>query len=72
MNKNKYFIEDLLGSIFATLFLCIVRYVIIIGIYYFFKHEINFYDILIIIAFTALWNIEGTLNSISVDLKRKD
>lgn len=65
-------ISNLLGNIFATLFLCIVRYAIIIGIYYFLKHEINFYDILIIIAFTTLWSIEGSLNSIDTKLREKD
>lgn len=65
-------ISNLLGSIFATIFLCIIRYAIIIGIYYFFKHEINFYDILIIIIFTVLWSIEGSLNSIENKLREKE
>jgi len=57
-------VEKMLASIFGLIFLIISRYITIFGIYYFLKHEIKFYDILIIIGFTSLWAIEGSLNSI--------
>jgi hypothetical protein len=50
----------------AKLFLVTCRYGLICGIYFYFKKEITFYDILIIIAFSTVWSIEASLNAIEL------
>lgn len=45
-------------------FLLLLRFVIIVGIYYYFKQPIDFYDKLIILGFVSIWEIEGSLTAI--------
>jgi hypothetical protein len=45
-------------------FLLLLRFAIIVGIYYYFKQPIDFYDKLIILGFVSIWEIEGSLTAI--------
>lgn len=51
-------------NIIAQGFLLLLRFVIIVGIYYYFKQPIDFYDKLIILGFVSIWEIEGSLTAI--------